>query len=37
MGTVPTVYININIPTDTMLKFDTNIDIDANCERSLVT
>ena len=31
--------LNVNVPTDTMLKFDANIEakvnVDANCERAL--
>ena len=34
MGTVQILYININVPTYTMLKFDANIDVDAKCKRT---
>ena len=34
MASVPIVCININITKDTMLKFDANVNIDAQCERT---
>ena len=38
MHSVPILYINANVSTDTMLKFDANadanVDIDAQCERT---
>ena len=38
MRSVPILYINVNVSTDTMLKFDANADanvyVDAKCERT---
>ena len=40
MHSVLILYININVSTDTMLKFDANtdanIDVDAKCERAFL-
>ena len=40
MGFLPILSINVNITIDTMLKFDANteanVDIDAQCERTLI-
>ena len=39
MGYVPILYIDVNVPKDTMLKFDVNsdanVDVNAHCERTL--
>ena len=32
MGSIPILYINVNITIDRMLKFDANVDIDPKCE-----
>ena len=35
MGSIPILCINVNITIDTMLKFDVNVNINAQCERIL--
>ena len=38
MGYVPILYVDVNVAKDTMLKFDvnadTNVNVDAHCERA---
>ena len=31
MGPMPILSVNVNIAIDTMLKFDANVNIDAQC------
>ena len=39
MGSVPILWVNVNVTIDTMLKFDANaganVNIDSQCERTL--
>ena len=35
MGYKPILCINVNITIDTMMKFDANVNIDAQCEWTL--
>ena len=35
-GSVPILCVDINITMDTMLKLDTNVDIDAKCEWTIL-
>ena len=34
MGSVPILWVNVNVPIDTVLKFDANADVKAKCERT---
>ena len=36
MGSIRILCIRINITIDTMLKFDANVNVDAQCERILM-
>ena len=35
LGSIPILCVNINITIDTMLKFDANVNIDAQCKWTL--
>ena len=41
MATIPILCVNVNIPTDAMLKFDVNadanVDVDAKCKRTTIS